>query len=110
VDSAEAALERMRQHSYDAVLCDLHLGDPSVTPSPAELRRKLISVARASTGHVPLFIFMTGDLLADSDLEGLGDTQGRVILKPFRVSDLVTLLVTQLDPVTAKHTADSHIN
>jgi PAS domain S-box-containing protein len=110
VDSAEAALERMRQHGYDAVLCDLHLGDPSVTPSPAELRRKLISVARASTGHVPLFIFMTGDLLADSDLEGLGETQGRVILKPFRVSDLVTLLVTELDAVTAKHTADSRIN
>jgi PAS domain S-box-containing protein len=110
VSSAEAALERVRQYAYDVVLCDMHLGDPSVAPSALDLRRMLISAARARTGHVPLFLFMTGDLIDDSVLEAVEDKHGRIIQKPFRISDLLALLVTELEATSANHTAGSRIN
>ncbi|MGC1187828.1 MAG: PAS domain S-box protein [Candidatus Acidiferrales bacterium] len=110
VSSSESALEQVRHHAYDVVLCDLHLGDTGTAASPLELRRKLLSVARASTGHVPLFVFMTGDLLDDSDLQAMEGRHGRVIQKPFRVSDLVALLAAELEAAAAKHTAGSRVN
>ncbi|MGB6432338.1 MAG: PAS domain S-box protein, partial [Candidatus Acidiferrales bacterium] len=110
VATADEALSRVRQYAYDVVLCDLHLASPHGTLSAHELRHKLLGVARASTGHVPLFVFMTGDLFDDAVLEGLEEKHGRMIQKPFRVSDLVALLVSEIEAVAAKHTASSHIN
>jgi PAS domain S-box-containing protein len=110
VASAEEALERVSQYAYDVVLCDLNLGPSRGALSPQELRRKLIATARARTGLMPLFVFMTGDLLDDSILEGLEDKHGRMIQKPFRVSDLAAVLVTELETAASKNTASIRTN
>jgi CheY-like chemotaxis protein len=110
VASAEAALENARKYAYDVVLCDLNLGGPRGTLSGQDLRRELLGVARARTGHQPLFVFMTGDLLDESVLEGLEDKHGRMIQKPFRVSDLAALLLAELETVVSKQSASSRTN
>jgi hypothetical protein len=53
---------------------------------------------------------MSGDLLDDSVLEGLEDRHGRMIQKPFRVSDLAALLVSELGAAVSKPAASSRIN
>jgi CheY-like chemotaxis protein len=110
VASADEALERVGQYAYDIVLCDVNLGGPRDALSPQELRGKLVDAARARTGHLPLFVFMTGDLLDDSVLEGLEDKHGRIIRKPFRVSDLAALLVGELGVVVSKPAASSRVS
>jgi nitrogen-specific signal transduction histidine kinase/CheY-like chemotaxis protein len=110
VASADEALERVGQYAYDIVVCDLNLGASRGALSPSELRHKLLDAARARTGHMPLFVFMSGDLLDDSVLEGLEDRHGRMIQKPFRVSDLAALLVSELGAAVSKPAASSRIN
>ena len=110
VGSAEEAYARLRSSTYDVVLCDLHLRDTPETLSPHELQNGLVEVARASTGHAPVFLFMTGDLVDDSTIQGLDHHNGRLIQKPFRVSDLVALLGTELEAQGAKQPATSRVN
>jgi PAS domain S-box-containing protein len=110
VASVEGALERVRAHAYDVVLCDLHLGDSYGAPAPPELRRELLDLAHTSAGQTPLVLYMSGDLVDDSAVEGLEHKRGHVIQKPFRVSDLVAMLVSEFESLGSKHTAESRIN
>ena len=110
VATAEEALDRLRQQAYDVVLCDLHLRDTPGALSPQEMQSGLMEVARASTGHSPVFLYMTGGLVDDSTMQGLDNNHGRLIQKPFRVSDLVALLGTELEAHGAKLPATARVN
>lgn len=110
VASAEEAFERASHYAYDVVISDLHLSGSPEAMSPRELQRKLTASAGSNTGHAPLFLFMTGGLRNDANVEEYGELQGRTMQKPFRVSDLATVLVNELVAWNAKHTAGSPVN
>jgi two-component system cell cycle sensor histidine kinase/response regulator CckA len=84
----EEALTFAGQRSYDALLCDLNLvagGSPASGQSAAE------RILAASGKHKPVVIYMTGDFVENGDSEPrLGEP--RRLQKPFRVSDVLTLL------------------
>jgi PAS domain S-box-containing protein len=84
----EQALTFIGQRSYDALLCDLNLvegGSPASGQSAAE------RILTASGEHKPAVIYMTGDFVETGKGEPrLGDPHR--LQKPFRVSDVLTVL------------------
>jgi PAS domain S-box-containing protein len=86
--SPEEALTFIGQRSYDVLLCDLNLvagGSPASGQSAAE------RILAASGEHKPAVIYMTGDFVESGEGEtGLGEP--RRLQKPFRVSDVLTVL------------------
>jgi CheY-like chemotaxis protein/two-component sensor histidine kinase len=104
-ESSEEALARMAQRPYDAVLCDLNLraGDPT---SGREFRERALEQLSAVHGSSkPLFLFMTGDLVDHGGPEIVEDGSIRILQKPFRISELVTILSGSLSgasPVRAR--------
>jgi len=118
VASAEEALECLRPapsgtgDAYDLVLCDLKM--PGI--GGHRLFEALRSVCGA--GKTPAFVFMTGDVADPATQEFLrslpdgtqlrtagvdpgpvpdGSGAGRVLLKPFRIADLVAALGSALE-------------
>jgi CheY-like chemotaxis protein len=85
--SPEEALTFVGQRSYDAVLCDLNL----VAGSPASGQSAAARILAASGEHKPAVIYMTGDFVESGEGEpSLGEP--RRLQKPFRVSDVLTVL------------------
>ena len=76
-NSGTEALDQLRSHSFDLVLCDLMMPDLSG-----------IQVYEASSEHVngapPRFVFLTGGAVTDTAKRFLSETHHRVITKPFR--------------------------
>ena len=90
---SERALELAGRNSYDAILCDLNLESQSGLPvSGFDLYDRIRENLTSRSMIHPLFIFMTGDLVdAGSDEQAI--RQGSLFLqKPFRISDLLSLL------------------
>ncbi|MFI5059245.1 MAG: PAS domain S-box protein [Candidatus Acidiferrales bacterium] len=86
--NAEEALRFIGQRSYDAVLCDLNLTAGGGAASGSSAAQRILA---ASGGHKPAVIYMTGDFLENGDGEPkLGEP--RRLQKPFRVSDVLTVL------------------
>ena len=50
----------------------------------------------AQSGVPPLFIFMTGDLPDPAVADRAGQNGGRLLQKPFRIAELVSLLAESL--------------
>lgn len=89
VSTATEALALSRHKTYDAVLCDLHLSGGSQDPSGVELAK---AIRESEHSRPPLVILMTGDLAgAESPLAS--SIGVRHIQKPFRVSEILSLLV-----------------
>lgn len=100
--SSEQALELTARHCYDAVLCDLHLeSEAGLAESGLELHDRIVeNLASRSAAH-PLFIFMTGDL-ADSAINEQADRRSsRILQKPFRIAELLSLLSESLSSAAA---------
>jgi len=93
--SSEEALAHLAEHTYDVVLCDFNM--PGLTGG--ELFNQLRAQASAA---VPLFVFMTGDLLDPSEIASFGEKGAHVLQKPFHVAALATLLSELLQPQPAK--------
>src|SRR6266436_1847829 len=84
-DEALALLERS---SYDVFLCDLHLSSGGFFVNGREAAGRILEAAGAQK---PALIFMTGDLVEGSQ-EAEGQSEPVCLQKPFRVSDVLSLL------------------
>jgi PAS domain S-box-containing protein len=89
VSTATEALALSRHKTYDAVLCDLHLSGGSQDPSGVELAK---AIRESAHSRPPLVVLMTGDL-AESGSQLASSIGIRHIQKPFRVSEILSLLV-----------------
>ena len=92
VASAPEALALAQHKAYDAVLCDLNLSNGAQDHSGEELARRIRSVA---SGRPPFVILMTGDLVEEGSAAA-SEPGVRRIQKPFRVSEILSLLVELL--------------
>ncbi len=92
VASAPEALALAQHKSYDAVLCDLNLSNGARDQSGEELARRIRRVALA---RPPYVILMTGDLVEVGSAPA-AEPGVRRIQKPFRVSEVLSLLVELL--------------
>ena len=93
--SAEEALSHLAASTYDVVLCDFNL--PGLNGE--QLFDQLRSQKAAS---VPLFVFMTGDLMDPALIAAFGEKGAHAMQKPFHVAALATLLSELLQPQPAK--------
>ena len=80
VDSGRAALERLAQHAYDLIVCDLHMPDRD---GPAVYR----ALARRPPPR-PAFLFITGYADAGPYEDWLRTTHVPVVAKPFDINVL----------------------
>jgi CheY-like chemotaxis protein len=78
----EEALARVRQHSYDAIICDLKM--PRV--DGMTLYRAIAAVAPALSRRI---IFVTGDVADAGAGRFLEESGCRWLAKPFRLGDLL---------------------
>jgi two-component system NtrC family sensor kinase len=84
----EEALASVAGHSPDVLLCDLNLTQDGGRHSGKAAVERLLAAAGE---RKPAVIYMTGDLLEISELEG-GLGEPRLLQKPFRVSDVLATL------------------
>jgi two-component system NtrC family sensor kinase len=80
VASGRAALERLAQHAYDLIVCDLHMPDRD---GPAVYR----AVERRAPPR-PAFLFITGYAEGGPYEEFLRATLAPVMIKPFVIDAL----------------------
>src|SRR5258708_5602763 len=80
VESGRAALERLAQHAYDLIVCDLHMPDRD---GPAVYR----AIERRPPPR-PAFLFVTGYADAGPYEDWLRTTQAPVVGKPFEITVL----------------------
>jgi two-component system NtrC family sensor kinase len=84
--TSQEALELVRNRAYDLALCDVNLSGGGSEQSGRETAMQI--VAASHRGVKPEVIFMTGDLVEDSGTAELFHQ----LQKPFRVSDVLTVL------------------
>jgi len=91
--SGELALELANRNSYDVILCDLNLesGLGKLT-SGFDLHDRILENLRARSGPRPFFIFMTGDLVDAAVGEQANRRGNRFLQKPFRITELLSIL------------------
>lgn len=93
--SSQEAMELVRNRAYDLALCDVNL---SGGDSGQSGRETALQIAAASHRGVKTeVIFMTGDLVEDN-----GSGVFHQLQKPFRVSDVLTILREALSPRPAE--------
>ena len=96
VDSAatsEQALVLAKRNRYDVILCDLNLAAGSgKVVSGFDLHDRILQELATLTVPRPSFIFMTGDLIDAAVGEQAGREGNRFLQKPFRISELLSLL------------------
>ncbi len=91
VESGRAALERLGEHAYDLIVCDLHMPDRD---GPAVYR----AVAQRPPPQ-PAFLFVTGYAEGGPYEAFLKATQAPVMIKPFEI-DVLRETVSRLLGVT----------
>jgi PAS domain S-box-containing protein len=80
------ALELVRNRHYDLALCDVNLSSGGNGPTG---REAALQMAASSSGATkPQVIFMTGDLVDENGVGG----HARQLQKPFRISDVLTVI------------------
>jgi len=111
VSTGEEALSRLESHIYDAVLCDLNLsggGNKSGAISGRELYDQVMSnAAGTNSAQKPFFIFMTGELVDRATMDEVSHGGPRTLQKPFRISELISVLSDALVGATAKTPAST---
>jgi PAS domain S-box-containing protein len=94
--SVEEALSLMERHSFHAVLCDLNLRASGGAESSGLGLYAAVTNATPSGNRKPFFLFMSGELAAAAVTEQLAQAGAQTIQKPFRISDLITILADAL--------------
>jgi PAS domain S-box-containing protein len=85
----EAAVALLAAQPYDVLLCDLNL---TVAGGGKVSGRDVVDQVLATAGaEKPCIIFMTGDLV-DEGADAKGSSEFRMLQKPFRISDVLTLV------------------
>jgi len=96
--TTEEALALLERSSYDAFLCDLHLSSGGFFVNGRQAADRILKAAGAQK---PALIFMTGDLVEGSQ-EAEGQSEPVCLQKPFRVSDVLSLLREVLSDAPAE--------
>ena len=96
--TTEEALALLERSSYDAFLCDLHLSSGGFFVNGRQAAERILKAAGAQK---PALIFMTGDLVEGSQ-EAEGQSEPVCLQKPFRVSDVLSLLREVLSDAPAE--------
>lgn len=94
--SVEEALSLMERTPFHAVLCDLNLRAGGGAESSGLGLYAAVTNARPGGNPKPFFLFMSGELAAAAVIEQLAQAGVQTIQKPFRISDLITILVDTL--------------
>jgi PAS domain S-box-containing protein len=99
--SREQALELVSQHPYDAILCDVNLEtELGLSVSGFDVYDHIRDYLASRSAIMPLYIFMTGDLV-DFSSDEQSIRQGSLFLqKPFRIAELLLLLNKSLSPAS----------
>ncbi len=109
--SSEEALELAARHTYDTILCDLNLESQSGLPiSGFDLHDRIMENLASRSAAKPAFIFMTGDLVDSVIGEQAGRRGNRFLQKPFRISELLSLLSELPAPATVLQPKNSASN
>ncbi|MGB7846526.1 MAG: PAS domain S-box protein [Candidatus Acidiferrum sp.] len=87
--TAEEALSLVLQGKYDAILCDLCLSGTGANADGYKVAQRLKMAAGAKK---PDLIYMSGDMVGDSQGSGASDNHHR-LQKPFRISDVLNTLM-----------------
>jgi two-component system NtrC family sensor kinase len=95
--TTEEALAFLGRSSYDVFLCDLHLSSGSFMVEGREAARRILEAAGTQK---PALIYMTGDLVESQEADGQGEPL--CLQKPFRVSDVLSLLREVLSDAPAE--------
>ena len=91
--SSDVGLALAVENMYEVILCDLTLESPSGhIASGFELHDAIREILASRSGVCPHFIFMTGDLVDAAISERAGNEGNRILQKPFRISELMSLL------------------
>jgi PAS domain S-box-containing protein len=98
-ESGDQALELAARKSYDLILCDLNLQSGlSQDMKGSELYDCFAERLAARYGRRPAIVYMIGDLVDSTLSEQLAQNGNRLLQKPFRISELVSLLTEVLSP------------
>jgi PAS domain S-box-containing protein len=99
--SVEEALAVMERRHFHAVLCDLNLRAGGGAENSGLGLYAAVTNATPH-GHLrPFFLFMSGELAAAAVTEQLAQAGAQTIQKPFRISDLIGILVGALGKSSA---------
>ena len=107
--SGEEALCLLDTRAYEVVICDV---EPPGNPARRDFRPGVVLPLEQWAGRFaqhsqrPLFLFMTGELVEEGNVENL-PAGVRTLQKPFRISDLVTVLNESLMSTTSGGAAGS---
>ncbi len=109
--SSEQALDLANRNSYDVILCDLNLESSSGdVVSGFDLHDRIQENLAARSGPRPIFIFMTGDLVDAAVGEQAGREGNRFLQKPFRITELLSLLNDLPAPAAVSQRLGDDIN
>ena len=109
--SSEQALDLANRNSYDVILCDLNLESISGNVvSGFDLHDRIQENLAARSGPRPIFIFMTGDLVDAAVGEQAGREGNRFLQKPFRITELLSLLNDLPAPAAVSQRLGDDIN
>lgn len=95
VESSEAALSYLATNTSEVILCDFNL--------PGLNGNELFEKVRARQGvSLPVFVFITGDLVDAAVSAQCEKTGASILQKPFSISALTALLTERLQPHLSK--------
>jgi len=94
--NVEEALSLMDRHNFHAVLCDLNLRTGGGRDGSGLGLYAAVTNTTHTVNRRPFFLFMSGELAAPAVTEQLAQAGARTIQKPFRISDLITILTDAL--------------
>ncbi len=86
--TTEEALAHLERSSYDVFLCDLNLSSSGLMVDGREAASRILEAAGARR---PAVVYVTGDLL-ESTHGTAGRGEPHCLQKPFRISDVLSLL------------------
>lgn len=95
--NAEEALKLIRASRYDAILCDLKLSGSGPNADGYGVAQRLKIAAGANK---PELIYMSGDMGGEEEAPDAAGN-GRRLQKPFRISDVLSVLMTVFNRVPA---------
>ncbi len=106
--SSKQALELAARHSYDAILCDIHMeSETGLAVSGFEISDGIREHLASRSAVQPAFIFMSGDLVDPKVNEHAGYQASRFLQKPFRIADLYSVLSEVLRPGTPENSSSN---
>jgi PAS domain S-box-containing protein len=100
--TTDEALNLLREHSYDVLLCDLNLSPLESTASGQSAAQRILA---AAGDRKPSVVFMTGDLVEQADIAPKPG-EPRTLQKPFRIADVLATIDDLLSPLNVPNLQD----